>query len=56
MIDNQRLAFYDGNAVMAYFSNNQLFIPNAVVQTTLTIGNYIFVPRADGGISLTWRD
>ncbi len=56
VIDNQRLAFYDGNQVAAYISNNQLFIPNAVIQSALAIGNFFFIPRTDGGVSLTWKD
>lgn len=56
VIDNQRLAFYDGDQVAAYISNNQLFIPNAVIQSALAIGNFFFIPRTDGGVSLTWKD
>lgn len=55
VIDNQRLAFYDGDAVAAYISNNQLYIPQAVIQSTLMIGDFFFSPRADGGVSLTWQ-
>lgn len=54
VIDNQRLAFMDGNNVAAYISNNQLYIPNAVIQNTLSIGNFYFLPRDDGGVSLIW--
>lgn len=54
VIDNQRLAFMDGNSVAAYISNNQLYIPNAVIQSTLSIGNFYFLPRDDGGVSLIW--
>lgn len=55
VIDNTRLAFLDGNTVAAYISNNQLFIPNAVIQNTLTLGGFFFSPRSDGGVSLTWQ-
>ena len=54
VIDNQRLAFMDGDSVAAYISNNQLYIPNAVIQSTLSIGNFYFLPRDDGGVSLIW--
>lgn len=55
VIDNQRLAFYDGSNVAAYISNNQLFIPNAVIQNTLYLGKFFFSPRTDGGVSLVWQ-
>lgn len=56
VIDNQRMAFWDGDAVAAYISNRQLFIPQAVIENTLILGKFGFVPREDGGISLIWRD
>lgn len=55
VIDNRRLAFYDGDIVAAYISNNQLFIPNAVIQNNLMLGRFYFSPRTDGGVSLTWQ-
>lgn len=55
VIDNQRLAFMDGNNAVAYISNNQLYIPNAVIQQTLTLGKFFFSPRIDGGVSLVWQ-
>lgn len=55
VIDNQRLAFYDGANVAAYISNKQLFIPNAVIEQTLSLGKFFFSPRTDGGVSLTWQ-
>lgn len=55
VIDNERLAFYDGATVAAYISNNQLYIPNAVIQQTLSLGKFFFAPRTDGGVSLTWQ-
>ena len=55
VIDNQRLAFYEGTNVAAYISNNQLYIPNAVVEKTLSLGKFFFSPRTDGGVSLSWQ-
>lgn len=55
VIDNQRLAFFDGDNVAAYISNNQLYIPNAVIEKTLSLGKFFFSPREDGGVSLTWQ-
>ena len=55
VIDNQRLAFMDGDNAVAYISNNQLYIPNAVIQQTLTLGKFFFSPRTDGSVSLVWQ-
>lgn len=55
VIDNQRLAFFEGDNVAAYISNNQLYIPNAVIEKTLSLGKFFFSPREDGGVSLTWQ-
>lgn len=55
VIDNQRLAFKQADTVVAYMSNNQLYIPNAVIESTLVLGNFFFSPHADGGVSLTWQ-
>lgn len=55
VIDNNRMAFFDGASVAAYISNSQLYIPNAVIEKTLTIGKFFVSPRSDGGASITWR-
>ena len=57
IIDNRRLAFTDHeNEVMAYITNKQLYIPNAVIQKSLWLGGYAFVPNGDdGGVSLVWQ-
>lgn len=55
VIDNNRMAFFDGESVAAYISNSQLYIPNAVIENTLTIGRFFISPRSDGGASITWR-
>lgn len=55
-IDNQRLAFLDGDDVAAYINNRQLCIPNAVVEKSLWIGGFVFIPREDGSVSLVWQE
>lgn len=54
-IDNQQMAFLDEGNVVAFISNKQLYIPNAVVQKSLWLGKYAFVPKEDGGVSLVWQ-
>lgn len=55
VIDNERLAFKDGDATVAYISNNQLYITDAIIRNSLILGNFFFSPREDGGVSLTWQ-
>lgn len=55
VIDNQRLAFKEGDTVVSYISNSQLYITDAVINNTLILGNFFFSPRSDGGVSLTWQ-
>lgn len=61
VIDNQGMYFKQGNLVVSYVSNNQLYIPDAVIENTLTLGlseygSFFFSPRTDGGVSLTWQE
>lgn len=55
VIDNQRMAFKEGENVVAYISNKQLYIPDVVVQKSLWLGGYTFIPHEDGGVSLVWQ-
>lgn len=54
-INNERMAFMDEDNVVAFISNKQLYIPNAVVQKSLWLGGYAFMPKEDGGVSLVWQ-
>lgn len=56
VIDNTGLYFKQGNTIVSYVNNNQLHIPNAVIESTLILGNFFFNPREDGGVSLTWQE
>lgn len=55
VIDNRGLYFLQGDTTVSYVNNNQLYIPNAVIDNTLILGNFFFSPRDDGGFSLTWQ-
>jgi hypothetical protein len=52
-ISNDRLSFKQNGVEIAYLSENNLHIGNAVVKEggTLQLGNFAFVPRADGSLS-----
>lgn len=56
VIDNSGLYFKQNSSTVSYVNNNQLYIPNAVIEDTLTLGSFFFSPRKDGGFSLTWRN
>lgn len=56
VIDNAGLYFKQGDTIVSYVNNNQLYIPNAVIENTLILGNFFFSPREDGGVSLTWQE
>lgn len=56
VIDNTGLYFKQGNTIVSYVDNNQLHIPNAVIESTLILGDFFFCPREDGGVSLTWQE
>ena len=63
VIDNQSMRFQettDENGIIktttvAYVSNQQLYIPNAVIKNSLILGSFFFSPHDDGSVSLTWQ-
>ena len=55
LIDNKGMYFKQGNTIVSYVNNKQLYIPNAVIENTLILGKFFFSPRSDGGVSLTWQ-
>lgn len=50
-IENDRIAFLEGGVEVAYFSNQKLYITDAEVIKSLRIGNFAFIPRANGNLS-----
>ena len=60
VIDNTGMYFKESGTTVAYINNKQLFIRDAIVQNSLTLGNFFFSPRSkenggDGGVSLVWQ-
>lgn len=51
-ISNNRLSFLQNNLEVAYMSNNKLFVVNSEFLGSLKIGNFAFVPRSNGNLSL----
>ena len=56
VIDNEGMYFKEGDAIVSYVKNNQLHIPNAVIESTMMLGKVFFSPRSDGGVSLVWQE
>lgn len=50
-IENDRIAFLEGGTEVAYFSNQKLYITDAEILASLRIGNFAFIPRANGNLS-----
>lgn len=50
-IANDRISFLQDGAEVAYFSNRQLYITDAQVLHSLQLGNFAFMPRANGNLS-----
>lgn len=55
-ITNDRLAFTDGTATVAYLSNKQLYIDSAVIESKMQIGKFFISKRDNGGMSINWVD
>lgn len=62
-ITNESINFNQGSTPVAYINNQQLYIPNAVIEQTLLLGKFAFIPhqdggvngQGDGGVSLVWK-
>lgn len=55
VIDNKGMYFKQGDTIVSYVNNNQLNIPNAVINQNLIIGKYFFSVRDDGGFAISWQ-
>ena len=51
-ISNNRLSFLQNNLEVAYMSNNKLFVVNSEFLGSMKIGNFAFIPRSNGNLSL----
>lgn len=50
-IQNDRISFLQSGAEVAYFSNRKLYVTDAEFLNSLTLGNFAFIPRANGNLS-----
>ena len=51
-IQKDRISFYDDGAEVAYFSNKKLVVKDGNFLNSLQIGNFAFIPRDNGNLSL----
>lgn len=50
-IANDRISFLQDGAEVAYFSNRRLYVTDAEILHSLQLGNFAFMPRANGNLS-----
>ena len=53
-IANNRISFLQSGVEVAYMSNNKLYITDTEILNSLRIGQYAFIPRANGNLSFKW--
>lgn len=60
VIDNAGIYFKENDATVSFIRNRSLYIGNAVIETTMKLGNFFFAPRYDegseGSMSIVWED
>jgi len=50
-ISNNRISFLQDGAEVAYFSNRKLYVTDTQILHSLQLGNFAFMPRANGNLS-----
>jgi hypothetical protein len=50
-IEHDRISFLQDGVEVAYFSNKKLYVTDSEFLNSLTIGNFAFIPRANGNLS-----
>lgn len=56
VITNDRMAFKQKESTVAYISNNQLNIENAIIRSSFILGHFYWIPRSDGSIAVSWKE
>lgn len=51
-IEGKKIVFLDGGAEVAYFTENHLTVKDANFLNSMRIGDFAFIPRANGNLSL----
>jgi hypothetical protein len=50
-VSNDRISFLQDGAEVAYFSNRKLYVTDTHILHSLQLGNFAFMPRANGNLS-----
>ena len=50
VITNEKSSFLQGGKEIAYFANSKMYVADGEFGNSLTIGNFAFVPRANGSL------
>ncbi len=50
-IENDRIAFLESNAEVAYWQNRKFYVTNGEFLSSLTLGKFAFIPRKNGNLS-----
>ena len=56
LITNTAMTFTDNGVPVAQISNQSLLITDAIINNALYIGNFIYVPRNNGSVSISWQE
>ena len=51
-LENNKISFLDNGGEVAFFTNNQLTVKDAKFLNSMQIGEFAFIPRANGNLSL----
>lgn len=54
VLSNQRVSFKQNGVEVAYLSNNKLYIVDAEITGSLSLGNYIFEVRSNGNLGIRY--
>lgn len=54
-LSGSELGFYNASNKLSWFSGTQMHIKEAVIESTLNIGNVLFKKRTNGNISIVWK-
>lgn len=54
-LSNESLSFLDGSTVVAQISNKAMMIIDAEIKNRLAVGNFVFLLRENGSLSLVWK-
>lgn len=54
-ITNTKVVYTEGSAVLAYFTNQSMYIKNAVIEEELQQGGFVWKVRKNGNMGLVWK-